>query len=39
MYHVEKIPSNVLIDPDGRIMGTDLLGDVLLEKLESIFNH
>jgi len=37
IYRVEKIPSNVLIDPEGRIMETDLLGDRLLEKLESIF--
>ncbi len=39
MYRVEKIPSNVLIDPEGRIVETDLLGDRLLEKLDSIFNN
>ncbi|MCK5137321.1 MAG: redoxin domain-containing protein [Bacteroidales bacterium] len=38
LYHVEKIPSNVLIDPDGRIVETDLLGDKLLEKLGEIFS-
>lgn len=38
LYQVEKIPSNVLINPEGRIIGIDLLGDRLLEKLEQIFN-
>jgi len=38
LYRVEKIPSNVLVDPNGRIVETDLLGERLIEKLESIFN-
>lgn len=38
LYQVEKIPSNVLVDPDGKVVETDLLGNRLLEKLESIFN-
>jgi peroxiredoxin len=38
LYQAEKIPSNVLVDPAGRVVDTDLLGDRLLEKLESIFN-
>lgn len=37
LYRVEKIPSNVLIDPEGRIMETDLFGKELLDKLEVIF--
>ena len=37
LYHLEKIPSNVLVDPSGKIIGTDLFGERLLEKLELIF--
>lgn len=39
LYHIEKIPSNVLIDPDGRIIETDLFGENLLEKLDLIFTN
>jgi len=38
LYGVEKIPFNMLIDPSGRIIETDLFGDKLLSKLDQIFN-
>jgi peroxiredoxin len=38
LYQVEKIPSNILVDPSGKVVAADLLGNELLEKLESIFN-
>jgi peroxiredoxin len=38
LYRVEKIPSNVLVDPFGRVVDKDLLGERLLVVLESIFN-
>jgi hypothetical protein len=37
LYHIEKIPGNVLVDPTGKILETDLFGDRLIEKLEFIF--
>lgn len=37
LYQVEKIPSNLLIDPEGRIIDKDLYGRNLLEKLALIF--
>ena len=39
LYHIDKIPCNVLIDPAGRIVDTDLFGEKLFEKLESIFTN
>jgi peroxiredoxin len=39
LYGVEKIPFNVLIDPSGKIMDTDLFGEELLNKLNQIFNN
>ena len=39
LYGVEKIPFNVLIDPSGRIIETDLFGEKLLSKLEQILNY
>ena len=38
LYQVEKIPSNVLVDPSGKVVAKDLLGEELLEKLKSLFN-
>ena len=38
LYRIEKIPGNVLIDPSGRVVETDLFGEKLLEKLDSIFS-
>lgn len=35
-YQVNSIPANVLIDPDGYIIGKNLYGDALLTKLEEV---
>jgi len=37
LYRVDKIPFNVLIDPAGRVMETNLFETELLNKLENIF--
>ena len=37
LYYLEKIPSNVLVNPEGKIISIDLFGEELLEKLETIF--
>lgn len=37
IYGVKSIPSNVLLDPEGRIVETDLRGLALKEKLAEIF--
>ena len=39
LYGVEKIPFNVLIDPSGKIVETDLYGEQLLSKLDQILNN
>ena len=39
LYGVEKIPSNYLIDPEGKIIARDLFGTGLLEKLENLFSN
>ncbi len=39
LYFLEKIPSNVLVDPEGRITAIDLIGEELLNKLETIFDN
>lgn len=39
LYCLEKIPSNVLVDPGGRIVATDLFGKILIEKLDLIFRE
>jgi len=36
LYHVEAIPFNVLIDPQGKIIGTELRGSDLHNKLEEV---
>ena len=36
-YGVESIPSNVLFDPDGRIVASDLRGPQLEKKLKEIY--
>lgn len=38
MYHVEAIPYNVLIDPQGKIIGTELRGSQLHDKLAEVLN-
>jgi peroxiredoxin len=36
LYHIQSIPANLLIDPTGRIIGKDLRGEELLQKLANI---
>jgi len=36
LYGIQSIPSNMLIDPNGKIIGKDLRGDQLFERLNSI---
>ena len=38
LYHVEAIPFNVLIDPQGKIIGTELRGSDLHNKLAEVLN-
>lgn len=38
LYHVEAIPYNVLIDPDGKIIATELRGMGLRDKLAEVLN-
>ena len=33
LYHVTSIPSNILVDPSGKIIGKNLRGDQLRSKL------
>lgn len=37
LYGLESIPANYLLDTDGRIMASDLRGEVLTKKLAEIF--
>jgi peroxiredoxin len=37
LYGIRAIPQNLLLDPDGKIIGKDLFGDDLEKKLGSIF--
>ena len=39
LYGVEKIPFNVIIDPAGKIVETDLYGEQLLSKLDYLLNN
>ncbi len=36
LYHIESIPQNLLIDPNGVIVGKNLRGEELMESLSSI---
>ena len=36
LYHIESIPSNMLIDPNGKIIGKNLRGEDLQQKLKSL---
>lgn len=38
-FHVKSIPQNLLIDPQGRIIGKNLRGEVLDKKLEAILRE
>ena len=39
LYSVEKIPFNVIIDPAGKIVETNLYGEQLLSKLDHLLNN
>jgi peroxiredoxin len=39
LYGIDKIPSNYLIDPEGKIIARDLLGRDLIEKFESLHRN
>jgi hypothetical protein len=36
LYRIQSIPANLLIDPTGKIIGKDLRGEDLLQKLAAI---
>ena len=39
LFQVEKIPSNYLIDPEGRIIAQDLFGRELVKKLNNLYSN
>lgn len=39
IYHLKSIPSNILLDPEGRILAKDLRGAELETKLSTIFKN
>lgn len=39
LFQVEKIPSNYLIDPEGRIIAQDLFGRELINKLDNLYSN
>ena len=39
LYGVDRIPFNVLIDPRGKIVETELYGEQLLSKLDQILSN
>ena len=38
LFQVEKIPSNYLIDPEGRVIAQDLFGRELINKLDNLYS-
>jgi peroxiredoxin len=36
LYHIKEIPQNILIDPSGKIVGKNLRGDALEQKLNEL---
>ena len=38
MYHIDMIPQNILIDPSGKIIGRNLRGDALEQRLKEVLN-
>ncbi len=36
LYHFDGIPFNVLVDPQGKIIATDLRGEALEKKLAEV---
>ena len=39
LYGISSIPSNVLVDPNGKIIAMDLLGERLINKLKEIYGE
>jgi peroxiredoxin len=39
VYNIKSIPSNYLLDREGRIIATDIRGDALQRKLAEVFNQ
>ncbi len=39
LYHITSIPTNYLLDRNGKIMASNLRGEELSQKLDEIFNH
>ena len=39
IYRVEKIPYNVIIDPNGKVVAADMYGEKLLSTLDNLLNH
>jgi peroxiredoxin len=39
IYRVEKIPFSVIIDPNGRVVATDLYGEKLMSTLDNLLNN
>jgi len=39
LYKIDRIPTNYLIDKDGRIIGSNLRGEALQNKLDEIFKN
>lgn len=39
IYRVEKIPYNVIIDPNGKVVAADIYGEKLLSTLDNLLNH
>ncbi len=37
LYNIKSIPSSLLVDPEGKVVGMDLRGDKLGEKLKEIY--
>ena len=37
LYNISSVPANLLIDPEGKIIGKDLKGEALHEKLAKLF--
>jgi len=38
MYHIDRIPYNILIGPDGKILAVDLYGEELVQKTATFFS-
>ncbi|MFT4152312.1 redoxin domain-containing protein [Parafilimonas sp.] len=38
MYHIDQIPQNILVDPNGKIIARNLRGDALEQKLKEVLN-